>query len=161
MQKAENVWQLAYISRAVNIQSEDDLVEILNISRKNNLKASISGFLMYGDGCFFQVIEGPRLEIDNLYQTLLTDTRHHSLVLLLNRDIPQRLFDTWSMAFRRFTYLRTREIIGFSEFLEDYLGDNLPKEINPNSASKEQEVVLQIIQQMRKSYLRKPVGVNT
>jgi hypothetical protein len=47
--------------------------------------------------CFYQCLEGEEDVIDDLYRKILLDPRHHDVVLLTNRTIDSRQFQSWSM----------------------------------------------------------------
>ncbi|MDX1452191.1 MAG: BLUF domain-containing protein [Oleiphilaceae bacterium] len=117
----EPLIQLAYVSQATAPLDDVQLLEILNISRKNNEQDAITGFLMHCDGNFFQVIEGPSETINPLYDRLLKDVRHHQVTKVMLRNIEQRIFGKWSMAFRSIAIKESEAIPGFSDFLNGYL----------------------------------------
>src|SRR5262245_11680416 len=48
---------------------------------------------------FPQVLEGPRAEVERLYETLNHDPRHKDLLLLLSEPLGARQFPDWSMAY--------------------------------------------------------------
>lgn len=75
------------------------VAEILAQSRRNNEPNNIGGVLCYGDGYFFQCLEGERAEVERLYDRLLDDDRHRDVTLLSKRPVPQRMFKLWSMKF--------------------------------------------------------------
>jgi hypothetical protein len=50
---------LVYVSSAVNLFSDEDLIQLLEVSRRNNEKAEITGLLLYSSGNFMQTLEGP------------------------------------------------------------------------------------------------------
>ena len=55
------------------------------------------GVLYFGNGCFFQCLEGAAEAVDNLYETLLKDTRHKDLKVLSRKPIDVLSFSNWSM----------------------------------------------------------------
>ncbi|HMA98559.1 MAG TPA: BLUF domain-containing protein [Wenzhouxiangella sp.] len=73
--------------------------EILSQSRRNNDPHNIGGVLCYGDGYFFQCLEGERSLVENLYDRLLEDERHRDVTLLSKRPVQQRMFKLWTMKF--------------------------------------------------------------
>lgn len=90
--------RVTYISRLANPLSMQEIEEIGIISRENNRQADITGFLVYFDKLFFQIIEGNEEKIDQLFVKIRKDSRHHDIVRLKTEyDIEQRLFPTWSM----------------------------------------------------------------
>src|SRR5262245_37140137 len=69
------------------------------VSRRNNEVAEITGALLFSDTNFSQVLEGPRAEVERLYETLNHDPSHKDLLLLLNEPLGARQFLDWSMAY--------------------------------------------------------------
>ena len=53
--------------------------------------------LYFGDGCFFQCLEGESEAVDMLYKKLLNDTRHKDLKILSRKSIDSLSFSNWSM----------------------------------------------------------------
>jgi hypothetical protein len=113
--------QLAYLSAATMEPSKADLQAILELAVKQNQASNISGFLMYAEQCFFQVIEGPKLEIDALYSNLLSDTRHHCVTRILYNEVDHRRFSNWSMAFIQYDKADDVSIKGYSTYLHDFM----------------------------------------
>jgi Sensors of blue-light using FAD len=97
--------RLVYASRARLERGADanavnaDLARILMQSRKNNPMRQLVGALYYSDGCFFQVLEGPRDSVDQLYAKLHDDPRHYDLKVLSRSEIAELAFSRWSMKF--------------------------------------------------------------
>jgi hypothetical protein len=117
----KNLYQLAYLSAATTEPSHEDLVSILDVSVANNEANQITGFLMYVEQSFFQVIEGPQEAIGELYAKLLQDSRHCRVTLLLTSPIDNRRFADWSMAFMHYDRLEDVPVKGYSSYLHDYL----------------------------------------
>ncbi|WP_290888791.1 BLUF domain-containing protein [Arenimonas sp.] len=95
--------RLTYASRArfddVNGSAgiHPEVARILIQSRRNNPRRGLVGALYFGDGCFFQCLEGPAAEVEALYQQLHADPRHHDLKVLAREDIARRSFSSWAM----------------------------------------------------------------
>ena len=95
--------QLIYISRSTFAPAElsniiePNVARILLKSRVNNKKNGLVGVLYFGDGCFFQCLEGTAEAVDQLYATLLNDTRHKDLKILSRTAIDALSFSDWSM----------------------------------------------------------------
>jgi hypothetical protein len=66
---------------------EPEIGRILMQSRRNNPARGLVGALYYGDGHFFQVLEGEPASIDALLDTQRNDPRHHDLTVLLRQPI--------------------------------------------------------------------------
>ena len=97
--------QIIYVSRssfipAINSASiEPNVARILAKSRVNNRKNGLVGVLYFGDGCFFQCLEGEEAEIDKLYAKLQQDTRHKDLMLISRKPISALSFTDWAMKY--------------------------------------------------------------
>jgi hypothetical protein len=109
--------QLAYTSHASFELSEAELLKILTVSRDCNKRDQVTGFLIYHEQRFFQVIEGPPEAIEALYLRLHQDVRHHNLIKLLDRQISLRMFNLWNMAFK---FLNHQDVTDFPMY-SDYL----------------------------------------
>jgi hypothetical protein len=96
---------------------EDEIMEILRVSRQNNERRDITGMLLYRDGNFLQVLEGPTAPVDELIARIKQDVRHHGVILMSRRSIQQRQFSEWTMAFRDVSKGCMTED-GYSPFLE-------------------------------------------
>lgn len=112
-----NIIQIAYASSATNPFSKEELIELLNLSRKNNQQANVTGMLLYKSGNFLQILEGTPEIVEPLLAKISRDPRHHGVITLLKRPIETRDFHDWSMAFRNLNDLETDKTPGFNEFL--------------------------------------------
>ncbi|TBW56901.1 blue light sensor protein [Marinobacter halodurans] len=97
--------RLAYASRA-NFKSSPDnkgvephVARILMSSRRNNPKQGVVGGLYFGDGFFFQCLEGESEAVHDLFNQLRDDERHRDVTLLLEEPIHHRSFTDWSMKY--------------------------------------------------------------
>jgi hypothetical protein len=93
--------QAIYCSVATRGFAEDELVDILEQARVKNFRQEITGMLLYEQGAFIQVIEGPKENIERLLTTLLADPRHHKVQILSLKSVTAREFGQWDMAFFR------------------------------------------------------------
>ncbi|MGV8959918.1 MAG: BLUF domain-containing protein [Stenotrophomonas sp.] len=99
------IQQLVYASRATFQSTENvggvelEVGRILVQSRRNNPRRGLVGALYYGDGCFFQCLEGPQEELDKLYGQLLQDPRHTDVTVLRRHSIDSTSFSVWSMKY--------------------------------------------------------------
>ena len=107
--------RVVYGSTAVAEFAEADLKTLLHDARERNAARGISGILLYAERAFFQVLEGPDDEITSLLESLLRDSRHHAIAVLLDQKIDERDFAEWSMGYRRLESID--EIPGFSDWM--------------------------------------------
>jgi hypothetical protein len=111
--------QLVYVSSAVRFMSDEELAELLRISRENNARLDITGLLLYKDGNFIQALEGPEEAVMPLYEKIARDPRHTGVMTLVKERIKARLFPEWSMGFQNVNKMDEAELPGFSAFLTE------------------------------------------
>lgn len=109
---------LVYVSAATHEFSDSELVELLTKAREKNASLGVTGMLVYHDGNFLQVLEGPEAAVQSLFNTISQDKRHGSVIKLLERPIEQSQFQSWSMAFRQLDKSAVRALPGYSAFLD-------------------------------------------
>ena len=101
----EKLVQIIYVSRSSEVSAanftgiEPKIARILTKSRINNRKNGLAGVLYFGDGCFFQCLEGSEIEVDKLYDKLLQDPRHTDLKLISRKQITHLSFTNWAMKY--------------------------------------------------------------
>lgn len=94
-----DLYQLVYISRitSTGLSGASTLNDIAETSIKNNKDNNITGVLCYGNGYFFQCVEGTEQALTNLKNQLLMDDRHKDLQTLDFSAIAARRFQGWSL----------------------------------------------------------------
>ncbi len=92
------IYQIVYVSEYSGRSPEEDLQSILTASRHHNPQLEVTGLLLFVRNSFIQVLEGEETTIRELYAKIAKDPRHTRLDILLEHQIPQRLFPDWSMA---------------------------------------------------------------
>ncbi len=90
--------QLVYLSSAIEQFTILELHEILSKSRYNNQRSNITGLLLFDGHDFLQVLEGNRQDIGFTLERINRDSRHRSISILSDRDVPCREFGDWAMA---------------------------------------------------------------
>lgn len=126
---------LIYISIATRPFSTEELVDLLEHARKNNLRANITGMLLYKNGNFMQVLEGEEKAVRALSAKIARDPRHHKMMTLLEGETQEREFPEWSMGFNNLEMPEAAEHPGFSEFMNTDLADDAFT-INPTRAQR-------------------------
>lgn len=95
--------RLVYASRSTQTSQrgnvESSIGSILAQSRRNNQKDQIGGVLFFGDGYFFQCLEGEESQVLQTYARITRDSRHTGATILQNKPITKRLFNDWSMKY--------------------------------------------------------------
>lgn len=98
--ESEPVFCLVYASQAADNFSEIDLIDILKLSRLENVKKGITGVLIYHNGYFLQMLEGDFSALNTLFhEYICKDIRHNNIVTLFQEYKPKRDFPNWNMGF--------------------------------------------------------------
>lgn len=122
----EQVITITYWSRATNPMGDEELLELLRKSRRNNALRGVTGLLLYRNQCFLQVLEGPESVVESLIKTIEADPRHHSIRTLC-REVGPRQFGAWQMGFENLD-AETDQVGNSSlmrqDFDPDYFGAN-------------------------------------
>jgi hypothetical protein len=105
------VHQLIYVSDLVD-KNERQLAPILESAVRRNTEDGITGMLLYSGGNFLQVLEGPTAAVQATYKRICQDRRHRNTTLLLEQDVPERQFGSWSMGYR---LLSSEDVARFPE----------------------------------------------
>jgi len=97
--------QMVYISRASKPEQAQggeigpEVSKILRKSRSNNRARNIVGALYFGNGYFFQCLEGEEGALMALYEVLKKDARHTDLRIISLKPISERSFGAWEMKY--------------------------------------------------------------
>lgn len=113
----EHYLSVVYVSTATELFTPDELVLLLDKSRKYNSLASITGMLLHDSGNLMQVIEGPPEAVRELEAKIHGDPRHSGIITLLEAEIEEREFGDWSMAFRNTIAADDGQPDGYSKLL--------------------------------------------
>lgn len=113
--------QLVYISAAAVPFDEASLDALLDVSRRNNEAADITGLLVFHEGSFLQVLEGEPEAVMPLFDKIGADRRHAKVTKLLARTIERREFGDWRMGFVRNDPRHRKDPPGFARFMEEGL----------------------------------------
>jgi hypothetical protein len=90
-------YHILYRSRATSKPSDADLQHLLDRAHAHNAQANITGLLLYSDGRYVQVLEGPQDEVQAVYARILRDPRHTQVVTVSEGIGPARRFPSWHM----------------------------------------------------------------
>jgi hypothetical protein len=91
--------RIIYLSSGIKIFSDEEINDLLKVSRNNNEKNGITGLLLYSDGNFMQILEGEKEAVESTYNKILNDTRHRNIILISKEPIKNRNFKEWKMGF--------------------------------------------------------------
>ncbi|SPF77973.1 BLUF domain-containing protein [Pseudoprimorskyibacter insulae] len=122
------LYQLMYTSLAVHGFGTRQMRAMLPHIRSNNLKHDLSGMLLFADGEFFQVLEGPRNAVKAVFAAIELDERHSCITVLREGIIARRAFTDWSMGFAEISPEDLSGVDGMNDF---YLGGTCYSEMKP------------------------------
>ena len=69
--------------------------------------------LLYKDGNFMQILEGPEKAVQKLREKIKRDPRHGNFTIITEGRILARSFGDWSMGFRKITKRTTIDVPGY------------------------------------------------
>jgi hypothetical protein len=75
----------------------EDLRELVHKSAENNAALGITGLLLLSGDQFLQVLEGPARAVNQLFNRIIRDDRHHDVELIAFEQIGPKYFDDWCM----------------------------------------------------------------
>lgn len=92
-----------------------DIESLFYETRQNNNKQEIKGVLIYRDTLFFQILEGERVIVNSIYQSIKQDYRHGSIKELFNSEIDTYSFADFGIGYSTINTLDA--LYGFQEYL--------------------------------------------
>ena len=96
------LYQIIYHSLASGDgMSPEGLADLLRQARSYNQNHRLTGLLLYTDQTkeFVQVLEGPRDEVEKIYEKIAVDPRHKHAFVLHEGQAAGRMFPDWRMGF--------------------------------------------------------------
>ncbi|MCU1405148.1 MAG: photopigment and puc expression activator [Glaciihabitans sp.] len=113
---------IVYVSVATRPMTDQDVAGLLVQARANNLRDGLTGALLYRDGRFIQILEGPDEQVRVKFATIATDSRHRSVHKMNEKAIGARQFPDWTMGFRPMVDDTVKQLAGFDGFFENRTG---------------------------------------
>lgn len=104
---------IVYVSTAIKLLPQEQLMDILNTSRVYNAAHHISGVLLYAEGTFIQVLEGDDTEVDEIFSKIKTDFRHKNIIKLIDDTISTKSFSAWLMGFALVEAKPAKDLLGY------------------------------------------------
>ena len=95
---APMLYTFVYCSRATEGVDEVEVNRIVEAAQRRNFTRGITGVLVFGNGVFFQLLEGPAVQVQKLIANLQSDPRHCDVVSLdWSEERRERLYPNWEM----------------------------------------------------------------
>lgn len=92
-------YAISYVSTAQIDLQEKGVKEIMNETNDFNKRQNISGILLYNDRNFFQLLEGEKETIQELYEKIKRDPRHLDIIKFLETPVSKSPFDGYLTEF--------------------------------------------------------------
>jgi hypothetical protein len=105
-----------YCSASTRPFAAAELADLLLLARQNNARLGLTGMLLYAEGAFFQVLEGPAEAVDAIYSKIELDTRHAKMTKIIQEPIRRRVFEEWTMGFSAMSREDMETLPGTNDF---------------------------------------------
>lgn len=119
MTEPDRLLSIVYVSSASDPFDDARLAELLTQSRASNTARGLTGMLLYRNGRFVQVLEGPESEVRRLVSVIEADPRHSGMRVLVEENIAAREFADWTMGFQPMAESREELPDGFRSTFDD------------------------------------------
>lgn len=93
-----DLYEVIYLStRSEGLTDQVIVDEIVLPSGIKNRHLDITGCLWFSDERFLQILEGPREAVEQVYDAIMADDRHHAIATISKSPITHRSFARWGM----------------------------------------------------------------
>jgi|SRR5690606_30830653 len=86
-------YAVSYVSTAQKDMEHSEVVELLDQTEVRNNELGIHGLLIYSEGNFFEVLEGDKELVIELYDVIRQDERHKNIIQIFEKSINEKPFD--------------------------------------------------------------------
>jgi len=104
-----------YMSTAIGVLRAEELDRIYLRAKSANSREGVTGLMLFYEGVFLQVLEGPAAGVTSLLEKIRRDRRHANLVVLETGAVGARSFPQSPMHFIAARNLSAGEKQAFSE----------------------------------------------
>ncbi|RZK14111.1 MAG: BLUF domain-containing protein [Flavobacterium sp.] len=95
------VYYLLYYGVESFIFEQKDFEKLLEQSRQRNNLLDVTGKLIYCEGTFIQILEGPKQNVEAIYVSIKRDQRLAATKLISMGTVNERYFKDWTMDFEQ------------------------------------------------------------
>lgn len=89
-------YAICYVSTAQKNISAEEIEDLLKYSQNKNNEHDVKGILLYSKENFFQVLEGNKEYLISLFGKIQNDSRHHSIIQVVGKDLDHGSFDGYT-----------------------------------------------------------------
>lgn len=86
-------YAICYVSTASRDEKLEDIKKLLDWTAKYNNDHDIRGILLYAEGNFFQIMEGDKKLVEDIFENIKKDRRHTNIIQVVGKDMKQGAFD--------------------------------------------------------------------
>ena len=95
------LYGIAYVSNETRKLLPVEIDALLMDARNFNALLNVTGVLFYGDGRFFQLLQGSKVSVERVMARVSNARSHKEIKILQEGPIFGRAFDSWHMGFVR------------------------------------------------------------
>lgn len=86
---------VCYVSNVDPKMGMQEIQDLLSFCEEKNRERDIKGVLLFSEGNFFQVLEGKKEVIKELWKKIEKDPRHNGIIQIIGRDIKEGSYDSY------------------------------------------------------------------
>lgn len=100
----KQLYTICYVSKASEHITKQDVMEVFRVTEQANNAFYISGILLHSFGNFFQVLEGEKKSLEQLFENkIMVDSRHNTIYEVFRKDMETPIFSTYLSQFLTIT----------------------------------------------------------
>lgn len=126
----QDIYHVSYVSTGCDGLRFEHISEILESSKKHNEELGVTGILLYCNKHFFQILEGKKEAVEEIFEKISIDCRHDNIIKLQSTYIPHRQFAHWSMGFKSYN----RELCPLDNFNNEEFYCYIQNQLKENEA---------------------------
>ncbi len=92
-------YAISYVSTAHTDLQAQGVKDIMTETLKNNNRQKVTGILLYNERNFFQLLEGEKQTIQDIYKKITLDPRHQDIIKFLEKPVFRPPFDGYMADF--------------------------------------------------------------
>ena len=86
-------YAICYVSSAASNYNLNDIQNLLDTTEQYNNAHDIRGLLLYGEGNYFQILEGEKKLVEAIFDDIKKDPRHKNIIQVVGKNLRQGAFD--------------------------------------------------------------------
>lgn len=126
----KKIYLLSYVSTGCDGLRFEHIKEILEVSKAKNKEVGLTGMLVYCNKHFFQILEGDKEDVEELFAKISIDPRHDNVIKLQSSYVDKRHFENWNMAFKSYN----KELKQLDNFNTEEFYSYVKEQLNGNNA---------------------------